>query len=283
MTIIRLSATLFIIAFALTASISNAQKLEVESDARYGALTWVQNSAEYKLLTRQTYRMALSQLYIGKQDRKWSADEVQSADGGFEDKMPAVILDCDETVLDNSFYNARNILKGRQYQTKLWNDWCGEGQADAVPGALEFVKAAEGIGVKVFYITNRRDIVKDATIKNLNALGFKCDESTVFTKNADEGRGDDKVSRRAMVAKEHRIVLLIGDNMSDMCAGMEVPNTKRRNEIALKKMEMLGSRWIMLPNPVYGSWQRALPKGEKAIRDKPKPDEEYSKEDAEAK
>ena len=90
----------------------------------------------------------------------------------------------------------------------------------------------------------------------------------MLTRNDDEGRGDDKVSRRAMVAKEHRIVLLIGDSMSDLCSGMDVPNTKRRNEIANQKTDLLGSRWIMMPNPVYGSWQRALPSGEKALRTK---------------
>ncbi|MFK7766027.1 MAG: 5'-nucleotidase, lipoprotein e(P4) family [Mariniblastus sp.] len=272
MIISRVAILLLLLATIFNASTTLAQQVKVESDPRYGALTWVQHSSEYKLLTRQTYRMALSQLLVGAKDRNWTADEVQLVEGGFSDKKPAVILDCDETVLDNSFYNARNILKGRQYETQTWNDWCFESQAEAIPGALEFVKAAEGLGVKIFYITNRRDVVKDATIKNLNALGFTCDENTVFTRNDDEGRGDDKISRRAMVAKEHRIVLLIGDNMSDLCAGMAVPNTKRRNEVATEKSDLLGSRWIMLPNPVYGSWQRALPAGDKAIKDKPKPE-----------
>jgi acid phosphatase len=242
-----------------------AQQLDVESDRRYDALTWVQNSAEYKQLTRQIYRMALSQLSVGMQDSKWSADEVQIADGGYEEKPPAIILDCDETVLDNSAYNARNVVLGKKYETAIWNAWCQEAQADAIPGALEFVKAAEGMGVKVFYITNRRDVVKEATIKNLLALGFPADEASVMTKNEDENRDGTKVTRRAAVAKDYRIVLLIGDNMSDLCTGMDVPNTKRRNEIALEKMEMLGSRWVMMPNPVYGSWQSALPDAEKAL------------------
>ena len=212
--------------------------------------------------------MALVQLSAGLQDRKWSADEVQFVDGGFEEKPPAVILDVDETVLDNSAYNARNIINSKQYSTDSWNAWCQEGQADLIPGAQEFIKAAEGLGVKVFFVTNRRDEVKEATIKNLNEFGISADKSNVLTKNADKGRGDDKLSRRAMVAKDHRIVLLIGDSMSDLCSGMNVYNTKRRNEIASEKSEMLGSRWIMMPNPVYGSWQRALPKGKKALRPK---------------
>ena len=114
---------LLVFVFAPLLKDADAQQINVKSDPRYGALTWVQNSAEYALLTRQTYGLALVQLRIGMNDPKWSADEIQNAEGGFEDKPPAVILDCDETVLDNSVYNARNILHGKQYTTQAWNAW----------------------------------------------------------------------------------------------------------------------------------------------------------------
>ncbi|MEM1070727.1 MAG: HAD family acid phosphatase [Planctomycetota bacterium] len=243
-----------------------AQEVDVEADYRYGSLTWMQSSAEYRLLTEQTYRGALHQLQVGLQDLHWSADEVQLSTGGFQNMKPAVILDCDETVLDNSAYNARNIVDGKKYTTESWNAWCQEGKAKSVPGALEFVKAAKGLGVSIYFITNRRDVVKDATIKNLKDLGFPASEETVLTKNADKGRGDDKLSRRAMVAKDHRIILLIGDSMGDLCSGMETLNSDERNELASEKQKMLGSRWIMLPNPVYGGWQRALPEGQQSLR-----------------
>lgn len=248
--------------------IATAQQIKVEADSRYGGVTWMQNSAEYRLLTMQTYRLALAQLSIGSQDRKWSADEAQIVAGGFEQKSPAIILDIDETVLDNSAFNARNIVQGKQYTTESWNAWCQEGRADAIPGALEFVKGAEGLGVTVFYLTNRVDEVKVATIKNLNELGFAATDENVLTSNAAAGRGDDKVSRRALVGEQHRIVMLVGDSMSDLCSGMDVPNTKRRNEVAAEKVDLLGSRWIVLPNPVYGGWQRGLPKAEQALHTK---------------
>lgn len=256
----------FVVICVLPANFGFGQKTDVEKDPRYNAITWVQQSAEYRLLAEQTYRMALTQLSVGVQDRKWSADEIQIKKGGFEDKPPAVILDCDETVLDNSAYNARNILLGRPYSTKTWNAWCQEEKAKAVPGALDFIKSAEGMGIKIFYVTNRRDVVKQATINNLNALGFKADSSNVMTKNAEQGRGDDKISRRAAVAKDYRIVLLIGDSMSDLCSGMDSLDTTERNQVGKQKSELLGSRWIMMPNPVYGSWQRALPESAKALK-----------------
>ena len=244
----------------------SAQDIHVESDYRYGALTWMQNSAEYRLLTEQTYRAALIQLQIGLHDPNWSADEVQLTVGGFQRKKPAVILDCDETVLDNSAYNGRNILAGKEYETESWNTWCRAAKAGKVPGSLRFVKAAQALGVKIFFVTNRRDVVKNATIKNLSDLGFPANEGNVLTKNRDLGRGDDKISRRAMIARNHRIVLLIGDSMSDLCSDMDTTNSEERNQIAQEKQDLLGSRWFMLPNPVYGGWQRALPTGEKALK-----------------
>ncbi len=258
---------LFALVIAPTNS-SLAQQRDVNLDKRYNALAWMQNSAEYAQLCKQTYRMALTQLSVGLRDKKWSADEVQDFLGGFENKTPAVILDVDETVLDNSAFNARNILKGEAYKTETWNAWCEEGQADAIPGSLEFVKAAHAMGVKIFYVTNRRDVVKAATVKNLRRLGFPVSKSTMLTKNADKGRGDDKLTRRAMIAEKHRIILLIGDSMSDLCSGMDSDETEERNETARKKTDLLGTRWIVMPNPVYGGWERALPESKKALKPK---------------
>ena len=212
--------------------------------------------------------MAMSQLYVGVHDRKWSADEIQVAQGGFEDKKPAIILDVDETVLDNSAFNARNVARGIDYSSEAWNAWCNEEKADVIPGSLEFVLAAQGLGVEVFFITNRRDEVKPATINNLKRLGFPADEDHVLTQNSKDNRDGRKKTRRAMVAKDHRIVLLIGDNMSDMCLDLDVRDNKQRNAIARKKTDLLGSRWIMIPNPVYGQWERALAEGADALNTK---------------
>ena len=237
---------------------------DVKRDARFNSVAWMQNSAEYKLVCQQTYRFATTQMYVGLQDRMWSADEIQLAASDYEHKQPAVILDVDETVLDNSPFNARNIVDARPYSTESWNAWCREEKSTAIPGALEFVKAAEGLGVRVFYITNRGDEVKDATISNLQTLGFDADTSNVLTQNSKKNRDGRKKTRRALVAAKHRILLLIGDNLSDMCLDLDVRDTPKRNQIAMQKADMLGSRWIVLPNPSYGQWERAL--GDNALR-----------------
>ncbi len=246
------------------------QTTDLLQDRRFDALTWVQNSAEYRMLTEQTFRLALHPLITALDDATITADEAQLTAGNFADKPPAIILDCDETVLDNSAYNARNILKKESYSTETWNAWCLEVQAEAIPGSLEFVTRAKALGADIFFITNRRDVVKNATVENLKKLGFPATAENVLTKNKELGRGDDKISRRAMVAKNHRIVMLIGDSMSDLCSGLNVTETIQRNQTGNQKFQQLGSRWIMLPNPVYGGWQQALPEDKHALKLKSK-------------
>ncbi len=242
------------------------QTQDLLQDRRFDAVTWVQNSAEYRMLTEQTFRLALHPLVTALDDTTISADEAQLAEGGFAEKPPAIILDCDETILDNSAYNARNILKKESYSTETWNAWCLEVKAEAIPGSLDFVTRAQALGADIFFITNRRDVVKKATIKNLKKLGFPATPENVLTKNKELGRGDDKISRRAAIAKTHRIVMLIGDSMSDLCSGMNGTETNQRNQTGNQKFQQLGSRWIMLPNPVYGGWQQALPEDKQALK-----------------
>ena len=244
------------------------QSVEIDADRRFNSVAWMQNAFEYRLLTEQTYRLAMTQLKTGLKDKEWSADEIQLKDADFSNKPPAIIVDVDETVLDNSAFNARNILLSKPFSYANWNAWCNEEKASAIPGAVEFLKQAESLGVRIFFVTNRDDQIKTATINNLKKIGLNASAENVLTRNERAGRGDDKVSRRAMVANDHRIILLIGDSMSDLCSGMGTRNQQKRNATAAEKSNFLGSRWIMLPNPVYGSWERALPEGEKALQSK---------------
>lgn len=232
-------------------------------DPRLQAVAWVQNAAEYRALTRQCYRLAERQLLAGLQDPQWTADEAQLAADDFQSKPPAVILDLDETVLDNASYNARNIVTGQPYSTETWNQWCLEEKAGAIAGARRFLMRAQQLGVTVYFVTNRRDEVKEATINNLNRLqlGIVAEPGNVLTRNDQLGRGGDKLSRRATVAQKHRILLLIGDNLSDLGSQLDASDQSIRNQTAEEKIEALGSRWIVMPNPVYGAWERCLPEG----------------------
>jgi acid phosphatase len=191
-------------------------------------------------------------------DPSWTAALEQTGD--FADLPPAVVLDVDETVLDNSFYEARLIMQGLEYTTDTWNEWCNEAAATPVPGALEFTRYAAGKGVKVFYVTNRRHVVEEATRRNLQELGFPLDseEDTLQTRGEKRAwEGPDKRPRRRDIGSRYRILLLIGDNLGDFVSGAEV-SIAERNALAERYSDYWGTRWIVLPNPQYGSWEGAL-------------------------
>lgn len=240
----------------LCASPAWSQQATGKNDARYNSVLWTQNAPEYPVAVRQTYWMAKMQLAAGLANKEHSADEAQAALGDFQDKPPAIILDVDETVLDNSAYNARNIEDGDVFRAATWTAWVNESVAPSVPGAVEFIQHAQGKGVEVFLVTNRRDQHRAGTLKNLKGVGLEVPDDHLLLRNDEEGRGGDKVSRRAMVARDYRIVLLIGDNIADLCAGVAGEPTDLAMTVAAEKQEKFGDGWVMLPNPMYGGWER---------------------------
>jgi acid phosphatase len=192
-------------------------------------------------------------------DRSWTAALEQSGD--FAELPPAVILDVDETVLDNSPHQARLIQKTEVFNSETWHAWCREAKALPIPGALEFTRYAADNGVTVFYVTNRRHVVEEATRDNLKALGFPIDqggEDTLYTRGErDAWQASDKSPRRTEVASRYRILLLLGDNLGDFVSGVHV-SVAERDALGESHQAYWGTRWIMLPNPQYGSWEGAL-------------------------
>ncbi len=241
-----------------------ARRVNVEQHPAFHAVVWMQNSAEYRMGARQAYRTATDRLETLLNDPLWTADLKQLDAGGYVGKPPAVILDLDETVLDNSAYNARLILDGRQFDMETWLQWVRQEEAPAVPGAVEFIQAALRRGVHVVYITNRSDEERTPTIQNLHKLGLPADDQTVLTANPQEDRGTDKVSRRATVARSYRIVMQVGDNLGDFCDGVNTADQPERNAAAEAKERLLGAGWILLPNATYGGWEKPI----KALSDK---------------
>jgi len=223
------------------------------------ATLWVQSSAEYIGAAEQAYLLARWMLDRALTDPTWTAALEQQAAGGYESLPPAVILDVDETVLDNSPYQARQILDGFEFTTATWHDWVREARATPVPGALAFTRYAAEQGVTVYYVTNRRAEVESATYDNLERLGFPMggERDTLLTRDEQADWGSDKGTRRQVVAAEHRILLLVGDNFGDFASGIDV-TVAQRAELAGQYSELWGRRWIVLPNPQYGSWDGAL-------------------------
>jgi acid phosphatase len=180
--------------------------------------------------------------------------------GRAEDAPVAVIVDVDETVLDNSLYQSRLLETGGSYDLSTWNPWCNEAAATAIPGALDFALRADAAGVRIFYVTNRRAVTEDATRTNLKALGFPIDETqdTVLMRGESEAWSEsDKTPRRAHVAAEHRVVALVGDTLGDFIEDGDLDPGARR-ALVDEHIDKFGRGWFMLPNPMYGGWMNAV-------------------------
>ena len=228
------------------------------ADENLNAVLWMQTAQEYDASALQAYRLALLQMDAAlKTPARTGAIEQTGDAAGLP---PAVILDIDETVLDNSYYQARMVRDGTAYSDATWNTWVEERKATAIPGALEFTREAARRGVAVFYVTNRVQDGEPATRDNLAALGFPLDRQldTVLTRGErPDWQASAKGPRRAHVAQRFRILLLIGDDLGDFVTDASGTPQERRTRAA-RHADRWGRDWIMLPNPSYGSWERAV-------------------------
>ncbi|HUF18968.1 MAG TPA: 5'-nucleotidase, lipoprotein e(P4) family [Thermoanaerobaculia bacterium] len=221
------------------------------------AVLWVQTAAEYRALALQAFNLAAQMMDHALADRSWSAATEQT--GNFASLPPAVIVDVDETVLDNSAYQARLVRSGQSFSSATWTRWVEEEQATATPGALEFALAAQRKGVTVFYVTNRKAIEKEQTRRNLQKLGFPMSPQTdviLVRGERPEWSASDKTPRRSHIASSYRILLQIGDNIGDFIAD-ESASIEERFASTERYRAWWGTRWIMLPNPAYGHWEAA--------------------------
>ena len=235
---------------------------QVPANDNLNAVDWMQRSAEYRASGETIYRAATARLDALLKDKTEDALAPEERGNNASGLPPAVVLDVDETVLDNSPYQARLIDNDTEYSDVTWDQWAAERKAKAVPGALAFTQAAAQKGVTVFYVTNRGVHLKDATIANLKALGFPLKDDSVFlglgTFVPDcEQNGSEKLCRRMLVGQKYRVLMQFGDQLGDFVQVLS--NTLAdRQALADKYASWWGDRWFMLPNPSYGSWEPAL-------------------------
>ncbi len=174
----------------------------------------------------------------------------------------AVIVDIDETMLDNTPYGARLVRDGKSHDEAAFNQWVNEAAAKPVPGALEFARAANARGVTIFYISNRTADQAGPTVDNLRKLGFPIKDAGQYlgkntTLGGCENSGSDKGCRRQLVGRTHRVLMQFGDQLGDLVS--IASNTPAGREQAVRPyLGWVGERWFMLPNPSYGSWEPAL-------------------------
>jgi len=228
------------------------------------AVLWMQRSVEYRVSARQVFRDAASKLAASLATTGTAAAE-QEGLPGYAALPPAVILDIDETVLDNSPYQAWRLRTGSDFQPESWNVWVRRAAAGPVPGAVEFTQAAARAGMRVIYLSNRDCkkvrpapcADKAATVENLKRAGLAlADADDVMFRGEQEG-WYGKEGRRLDVARRYRIVMMLGDDMRDLMPTAVVDDLRKPGGEArhASLMEKLGSRLFLLPNPSYGSWE----------------------------
>jgi 5'-nucleotidase (lipoprotein e(P4) family) len=200
---------------------------------------WQQLSAEYRALCYQAYNFA-----------SWKLDTVKMKGN----VQYAIITDIDETILDNSYYEADIIRKNVEYKSNSWKEWTRKGEATPVPGSLEFFKKAKAKGFSIFYISNRDTSEVQGTMANLKKFDFPDvdQDHMLFLSNSSS-----KEERRLSVMKKYNVVMLFGDNLNDFTYLFEKkPNINRLEEADKIKNEW-GNRFIVLPNAMYGEWENA--------------------------
>jgi 5'-nucleotidase (lipoprotein e(P4) family) len=247
--IILVSILMMMIAF----SCKNEEKkiiieknIEIKStnDHLIMATLYMQQSAEYKALCYQSYNLAEFRLIEQVKAKK-------------SKKPLAIVLDIDETVLNNITFEAKSILENSDYP-KFWEEWCNKAEAQPIPGALDFLKASDKNKVAIFYITNRKEKLREVTLKNLVNAGFPQVDSKKLLMKVDE---DSKESRRNEVLMNYEIIMYIGDNLNDMAQVFEVSGLENRKAVTDSLAKSFGKKFIVLPNPVYGEWEKGVLNG----------------------
>ncbi|MDP9081830.1 MAG: 5'-nucleotidase, lipoprotein e(P4) family [Bacteroidota bacterium] len=230
---------LFCAAFAQTGQNLPAS---IANNGKVWASVYQQRAAEYRALCFQAYNIA--RLRLNEALRK------------HHKKPYAVVTDIDETLLDNSPYDAQRALSNQEFDLKAWKEWTSKGICDTVPGAPSFFKYAASKGVTVYYITNRDEDELQGTIKNLLRyhLPYVNAEHVIL-----RAKTSSKEQRRLDILKTHEIILLCGDNLPDFDALYDNHPTEESRNAATEKLRVqFGNKYIIIPNVSYGDWESSL-------------------------
>lgn len=245
-------------ALALSLALSPAALAQdVPANDNLHAVLWMQRSVEYKANTMALFELAKIRLDQALKDKSWTAAPAEQT-GDYKNLSPAIVVDVDETVLDNSNYQAWMVMNNETFSPKTWTQFVKSETSTAIPGAIEFVKYADAKGVRVFYVTNRTKVEEEPTRENMRKLGFPmaANMDTILTAKERPDWGSAKGTRRAAIAKHYRILLLVGDNFGDFTDAYK-GSVEERQKVFEEHAARWGRDWLMLPNPSYGSFESA--------------------------
>lgn len=219
----------------------NTKTDQFNREYQIGAYLWFQRSGEYRALCYQAYNLAKSKL-----DR-----ELENK----HNRKRAIVLDIDETVLDNSYSGADEIQRRQNWHQGSFNQWVAKKAAVGIPGARDFLQYAVSRKVEVIYISNRLTTQKEDTFENLSRLGIPVKKENLYLLSDQWG----KESRRLEVLKKYDVVLYFGDNLGDFHKDWDHKSSDERAALVDSHQKDFGEKFIIFPNPLYGDWEKSLP------------------------
>jgi 5'-nucleotidase (lipoprotein e(P4) family) len=242
--LISISATYFV------TNQTTAQQPIADNEYQVSGTLYMQHAAEYRALCYQAFNWAKLTLEIDEKNKKKLPK--------IERKKPrAIVVDIDETVLDNSPAQAYGIKNRKSFNDQDWTDWVNMKKAKAIPGGVEFLNYANSKGVAIYYVSNRDDGVHtQGTIENLKATGYPNVSKETLLLRVNKVSSKDE--RRKFIEKTHRIVILMGDNLNDMATQFEKKSIVDRFAETDKVKNDWGTKFIALPNAMYGDWEAAI-------------------------
>lgn len=220
---------------------AQAQAQQRLADQSVLAVNWFQQSGEYQALAHQAFNSA-----------QRAFDRARAAPG----RKKAVVVDLDETMLDNSAYSAWQAQQGQPYDGATWAQWTQAEQAGAVPGAVSFARYVNAHQGTMFYVSNRKQSEYAATVANMQKLGFTgMSEKTVLlsTDTSNKQARFDAIKQAG-----YDIVVYAGDNLNDFSAATYHQDNAQRRAFVSENQNKFGTEFIVLPNPLYGDWESGL-------------------------
>ena len=241
---------------------SDSKLFEIVKNNKVQDYAWVDLAAEYDGMTIQVYNTAMNQL----DDRINSTDSALFNSKRKIDKTSkkssktAIVVDLDETIISSIELQKQFHANGK-FNDDMLVKWMMQSRSSAISGALEFLQKAAKKGVTIFYVSNRRRTLETATRLNLKNLGFPLldDIDTVLMRYEQKDWSSDKTSRWLFIEENYRIIMQFGDSLNDFIYAKKM--SPAENDQAVKNyQEYWGDKWFLLPNPLYGHWEKMLEK-----------------------
>lgn len=207
---------------------------------------WMYCSGEYRALCYQTYNLVLKTV----QDTAAFQKNVK--------KPLAIVVDCDETILDNREYEVSVLYSAEKVIGKDLNKWFKKSRSEIISGAADMLTKIDAMGVEIFYVSNRRKYVMKETLRNMQKLNLpQIDSNHVLLAEKES----DKQARFDALQKNYSVIAYLGDSLSDFPLGLKNASWTEACADVDKNAAAFGTKYFLLPNPLYGSWEKRLADG----------------------